>query len=110
MGRGEAMRQIRTGEQKSCTFCKKSQQAARWLIECPDKGTYISDECTVEPSRLKLPADEREAQLDDSPSLSSRVRIFLEEHLGSKRLRCSFCRKKLRSTTQLAGAIEVSQS
>jgi ATP-dependent protease Clp ATPase subunit len=91
------MRLIRAGEQINCTFCKKSQQVARWLIASPDKSTYICDECTVEPSRLKLKADKREARGDVSPAPSSRVSRFLGKHLATKRMRCSFCRKRLRS-------------
>src|ERR1700692_670307 len=90
------MRLIRIGEQKNCTFCKKSQQAARWLIASPDQTTYICDECSVAPGRLKLAGEERESKRE-FPSSSSRVSKFLEKHLHTNRLRCSFCRKRLGS-------------
>src|ERR1700688_4671236 len=88
------MKVIRIGDESNCSFCKKSQQVARWLIASPDQSTYICDECTVEPSRLKLAAGERETQRE-VPSSSSRVSRFLRKH--TKSLRCSFCRKRLRS-------------
>jgi hypothetical protein len=87
------MRLIRIGEQKHCTFCAMSQQAARWLIASPDQSTYICDKCTVMPSKLMLAGEEREAQRE-VPSSSSRARRFLEKHLHTKRLRCSFCRNR----------------
>src|SRR5258707_14019853 len=91
------MRVTRIGEQKSCSFCKKSQQTAQRLIASPDQSTYICDECTVDPSRLKPTAEEREAQREAPSSSFSRVSRFLQKHLHTNRLRCSFCRKRLRS-------------
>src|ERR1700724_759583 len=88
------MKVIRIGDQSNCSFCKKSQQVARWLIASPDQSIYIWDECTVELSRPKRATGEREAQREVSSS-TSRVSRFLRKH--TKSLRCSFCRKRLLS-------------
>ncbi len=95
--RDETMKIVNMTKEKSCTFCKKSQQLARCLIESPDQCTYICDECVVEPERLKLAAEEQENQKDASVLLPSRFSRFLQEHLDPKQLRCSFCQKRIRS-------------
>ena len=92
-----AMRLSRAGEQKDCSFCKKTQHTARLLIASPDQRAYICDECTVEPSRLKVKADNQEARADFSPNPSSRPNRFLRRLLGMKHERCSFCRNRSRS-------------
>src|ERR1700722_1767316 len=91
------MRLVRTDQQLDCTFCGKSQQEAKRLIASQDHLTHICDECTLEPSRLKTSSDEPNAQQTVTESLSDRVvRLFRHSRggLSSKRLRCSFCRKR----------------
>ena len=90
------MDMVNIGEEKNCTFCTKSRLAARQLIQSPDHRTYICDECVVEPRKLKLTVEEQEDQ-KDAGSLPSRFARFLQEHLEPKKLRCSFCQKRLRS-------------
>jgi len=94
----EAVQIVNIRKEKSCTFCGKSQQVVRSLIASPDHRTYICDECVVEPSRLKLAAEGREDRNDAAAPPPFRFRKFLQEHLGPKQLRCSFCKNGLRST------------
>lgn len=94
------MRLVRTDKQLNCTFCGKSQQDAKTLIASPDHLTHICDECTLEPSRLKTGSDEPDTQQTVKASLSDRVVKFFRhswDGLSSKRLRCSFCRKRANS-------------
>jgi hypothetical protein len=94
------MRLVRTDQQLNCTFCGKSQQEAKTLIASPDHLTHICDECTLELSRLKTRSDEPDTQQTVAESLSDRVvRLFRHswDGLSSKRLRCSFCRKRASS-------------
>jgi hypothetical protein len=93
----EAVQIVNMSKEKSCTFCGKSQQIARSLIASADHRTYICDECVVEPSRLKLAAEGREDRKDASAPPPFRLRKFLQEHLGPKQLRCSFCQKGFHS-------------
>jgi ATP-dependent protease Clp ATPase subunit len=92
-----SMRLIRTDRQLRCTFCGKSQQDAKKLIASPDHLTYICDECTLEPSRLKTGSNESDRLQPGTASLSDRVVRFFQNRWdgpSSKRLRCSFCRKR----------------
>jgi hypothetical protein len=91
------MRIVNISKEKSCTFCGKSQQVARSLVESPDHRTYICDECVVEPSRLKLTAEEHENRKDASAPSPFRFRRFLQEHSEPKQLRCAFCQKRVGS-------------
>jgi ATP-dependent protease Clp ATPase subunit len=95
--RDGAIMPIRAGEQKDCSFCKKTQHTARLLIASPDQRAYICDECAVEPSRLKVKTDNKEARVDFSPNPSSGPNRFLRKLLGMKQERCSFCRNSSRS-------------
>jgi ATP-dependent protease Clp ATPase subunit len=56
------MRLLRTDQQLNCTFCGKSQQDAKKLIASPDHLTYVCDECTLEPGRLKTGSDKPDSQ------------------------------------------------
>ena len=94
------MRLTQTNQQLNCTFCLKSRQDAKTLIASPDHLTYICDECTLEPSRLRTGSDEPDSQQPVKASLSDRVVRFFRhswDGLSLKRLRCSFCRKRASS-------------
>jgi len=104
------MRLNRTDQQLRCTFCGKSQQDAKKLIASPDHLAYICDECTLEPSRLKTGSDESDdSQQTGTASLSDRVVRFFRhswDGLSSKRLRCSFCRKRASSLDSYVSSSE----
>ena len=89
------MRIVNLNEEKSCSFCAKSHKTARWLIESPDHRAWICDECVVEPSKLKLAAEEQE-NMEDSSSLHFRLSRFLQLPKPTK-LRCPFCQQKIPS-------------
>jgi ATP-dependent protease Clp ATPase subunit len=106
--RGAFMR-FQPAQQLSCTFCEKSQRDAKKLIASPDKHTYICDQCTLEPNRLKPTSEKSGSQrIATSPS-SSRVSRFFRSvwRLPSRNaFRCSFCRKKQRSLDLYASPVE----
>jgi ATP-dependent protease Clp ATPase subunit len=89
---------LRSDQEKSCTFCQKSQNKAKKLIAAPDKLTYICDECTFDSNRLKLVTPKFENQRSSSTSLLSIVSNLFRGNLGSPsqgQLACSFCRKSM---------------
>ena len=85
---------VPVGQQLNCTFCQKSRSDAKVLIASPDKLTYICEECTLEPNRLKNISQE---SVNESHSNSSRSGIlgFLRRGQPRGRLKCSFCWKKV---------------
>jgi hypothetical protein len=84
------MQVVRLGQQRSCTFCRKPQSDGRVLIASPDKLSYICEECTLRPARLKNISQESRSKSDSAPS--SMVGSF---RLGRSQiaLKCSLCRK-----------------
>ena len=91
------MKPIRPAQQLNCTFCWKSQQDSKKLIASPDHRTYICDECTLEPRRLRPISEKSESQQIIVPSLFSRVIALFRQDRGAPRtneFRCSFCSKK----------------
>jgi ATP-dependent protease Clp ATPase subunit len=87
---------LRPDQQKSCTFCQKSQNEAKKLIEAPDKLTCICDECAFEPNRLELVTPKSENQRTAPSSLLSLVSNLFRGGLRSppeEQRACSFCRK-----------------
>jgi hypothetical protein len=93
---------VRVDQPPSCSFCGKSRQDAKTLIASPGHLAHICDECTLGPSTLKTGLDEPGIEQTVSASVFERVVRFFRHSCdgpSSKRLRCSFCRRKANSGT-----------
>jgi hypothetical protein len=86
------MQAVRLGQQRSCTFCQKPQSDDRVLIASPDKLTYICEECSLQPARLKNIYQESVSESDSAPS---GVFGFFRRGQSKSALKCSFCGKKV---------------
>jgi hypothetical protein len=87
----------RLGQQLNCSFCRKPQGDVKMLIASADRAQYICNECTFEPTRLKVISSEPVIQPSGSSSTPSKVFGFL---WGGRRrqLSCSFCQKRITSS------------
>ena len=91
---GNVMRRYRTDQTPACSFCQKERRAAKKLIKSPDGWTYICDECTLEPSRLRHEVDKSAARNNARASLISHLSRILRNAWIGPTFRCSFCAKK----------------
>jgi ClpX C4-type zinc finger protein len=93
---GNVMRWYGTDQTPACSFCQKELRAAKKLIRSPDGWTYICDECTLQPSRLRLEVDKSAARNDARSSLICYLSRILRHVWIGPTFRCSFCAKKTR--------------
>lgn len=84
------MQVVRLGQQLSCTFCRKPQSDGRVLVASPDKLSYICEECTLQPARLKNISQESGSKSDSAPSGVVGVIRLGRSQIA---LKCSFCRR-----------------
>ena len=93
----------RFGQQLNCTFCQKPRSDAKVLIASPDKLTYICEECTLQPPRLKNISLKSVGNTHSAPSGVFR---FLRGGKSASVLKCAFCWKKVDLADLYRSALE----
>jgi len=80
-----------SGRQLNCTFCQKPKSDVKALIASPDKLTYICEECTFQPAKLKNILPESTSKTSSTPS---GLFGFLRRGQSRGAVKCSFCWKE----------------